>query len=592
MDDTSPPKRAPRVPLAVSGIQVNFCKNPRCMNFGRPASPDVQSRGRGAMDGNQDTYRILGASRKRTNLGCNLCGETPPLKSNLAISEELIRLSRYLEPNQIPSCPAESCPNHSVNILVPKAYYSFGKTKSGSQRYRCRECGVTFAVGGATIRQKRPEINETVFKFLVNKMPMNRIMEVAGISASTLYGKIDFIHQQCLSFVASHERRFPDLPIRRLYLSVDRQDHMLNWKAANDKRNVILSAVGCADNKTGYVFGIHVNYDASLNAERVEREALEFGDNSQRTPFRRYARVWLAQDYMESLEKNVKLKAAKRRLRDNIQAEYDDSVDREDIEASEAQTFETGLPYAGMQVHSEYTMYAHFLLLKRLLGNVEKVRFFLDQDSGIRAACLSAFWPDILEKRCDAFYVRVNNRLTVNMKRRLKADSNKELDAFRATSSAYTDLTDRELRHVVIKERLQELVNIGKWNDRWLFYPFPDMSEPEKAICWLTDLQDHSYDADHLAWLYSKGTLHGIDRFFMQTRRRLSLLERPISSASGEGRKWYGYNPYNPAMVGKMLDIFRVFYNYIEAGKDKMTPAMRMGLMSSPSVYINVLETT
>jgi hypothetical protein len=27
-----------------------------------------------------------------------------------------------------------------------------------------------------------------------------------------------------------------------------------------------------------------------------------------------------------------------------------------------------------------------------------------------------------------------------------------------------------------------------------------------------------------------------------------------------------------------MLDIFRVFYNYVEVGKDKETPAMRLGL--------------
>jgi hypothetical protein len=27
-----------------------------------------------------------------------------------------------------------------------------------------------------------------------------------------------------------------------------------------------------------------------------------------------------------------------------------------------------------------------------------------------------------------------------------------------------------------------------------------------------------------------------------------------------------------------LLDIFRVFYNYIEAGMDKNTPAMRIGL--------------
>ena len=31
-------------------------------------------------------------------------------------------------------------------------------------------------------------------------------------------------------------------------------------------------------------------------------------------------------------------------------------------------------------------------------------------------------------------------------------------------------------------------------------------------------------------------------------------------------------------MVGKLLDIFRVFYNYAEPGADKQTPAMRLGL--------------
>jgi hypothetical protein len=249
------------------------------------------------------------------------------------------------------------------------------------------------------------------------------------------------------------------------------------------------------------------------------------------------------------------------------------------------------LPDKGMQVHSEYTLYAHFLLLRKLFVNVEKIRFFVDQESGIRAACLSAFWEDVLGKRCDAFYVRVSKDLTINQKRRLKADSTKALAEFRASSAAYEHLNDRDLRHIVIKERLAELVDIGKWHDRWLFYPFPDMSEPEKAICWLTDLRDRSYDDDHLAWLYSKGTLHGIDRFFMQVRRRLSLLERPISSASNEGRTWHGYSPYNPVNVVKLLDIFRVFYNYIEIGDDKKTPAMRLGIASMYS-YSDVLNSS
>ena len=31
-------------------------------------------------------------------------------------------------------------------------------------------------------------------------------------------------------------------------------------------------------------------------------------------------------------------------------------------------------------------------------------------------------------------------------------------------------------------------------------------------------------------------------------------------------------------MVAKLLDIFRVFYNFVEVGKNKQTPAMRLGL--------------
>ena len=75
-----------------------------------------------------------------------------------------------------------------------------------------------------------------------------------------------------------------------------------------------------------------------------------------------------------------------------------------------------------------------------------------------------------------------------------------------------------------------------------------------------------------------KASLHGIDRFFMQVRRRLSLLERPIATASKSRRMWYGYSAYNPTNIVKLLGIFRVFYNYCATGKDGKTPAIRLGL--------------
>lgn len=568
-----------RIPAAIGGIQVNFCKNPLCSNYGIPASNERQARGRN--QSNTDSYTLSGGHsghRHRSFLLCKKCGEYPPIKSNLGIFEELERMENCFSAPPEPSCPNVRCENHGLPISTPKAYYSFGKTKSGSQRYRCRLCETTFAVGRPTLRQKRPEVNESVFKLLVNKVPFNRIMEVADISASTLYGKIDFIHKQCLVFAAAQESRLRGMEISRLYLSVDRQDYMINWPHASDKRNIVLSAVGTADNDSGYIFGCHLNYDMRLGSQFVEADATDLGDHDVPPPFRRYARLWLSSDYEESLKGKAATSAKRKQLLADIETVYNDNQQRDDIERPDTKDTEVALPFSGIQVHSEYTLYGHFFFLKRLLPCVEKFRFYMDQESGIRAACLAAFCDEVLQKRSDAFYVRVNKELTINQKRRLKAESDRELNRLRESSAAYADLFDKDLRHILIRERMKHLVGIGKWNDRWLVYPFPDMSEPEKAICWLTDLHDKSYDADHLANLYSKATLHGIDRFFMQIRRRISLLERPISTSSAGNRRWYGYGPYNPAVVVKLLDIFRVFYNFVEIGKDKKTPAMRLGL--------------
>jgi hypothetical protein len=37
-----------------------------------------------------------------------------------------------------------------------------------------------------------------------------------------------------------------------------------------------------------------------------------------------------------------------------------------------------------------------------------------------------------------------------------------------------------------------------------------------------------------------------------------------------------------PENLAKVLEIFRVFYNYCKTGDDKKTPAMRLGLAKGP----------
>jgi hypothetical protein len=405
---------------------------------------------------------------------------------------------------------------------------------------------------------------------------------VSGLTAPTLYGKIDFLYRQCLAFAASRERALRELVLPRLRISVDRREYMVNWVHAHDRRNLVLRAVGSADNDSGYVFGMHIAFDPELEPAAVERDVAATADDKRPYPHRRYARVWLKKDYDEALDEMAEEAARRRRafgrkLTDKIDAAYAASEAREDTEVADLKAKDQRLPERGMQVHEEYTLYAHFFFLRHLLQNVGKLRFFLDQESGIRAALMAAFSDGVIERRVDGFYVRTAKEMTVTEKRSLVT---KARAIFKAFEDAHPAMAPHEIQVEMMKAEIARAVKIGKWSDRWCTHPWPSMQEPDKKACWLTDLGD--YDVDHQARLYLRASLSGIDNFFQRVRRSLNPLERPISTASRASRVWHGYSPYNPRLVESLLTIYRVMHNFVEKGKDGKTPAMRLGLAAAP----------
>lgn len=571
------------MPPEAGCIQVNFCKNPVCPNFGVHPEP-VVPRGQPAHGGRGGRHKITGLGKGAPALYCKACKEAPPLKSNVGIHEELERIGAYLAPPRPPSCPDPGCANHGVPAGTKGAYRRHGTTRGGSIRYLCKRCGGLFSVPKATTGQKAPEKNALVFKLLVNKAPFRRLCDLAGISTGTLYPKIDFLYRQCLAFAGECERGLEALSKRRVYASVDRQDYLVNWNHRGDKRNVQLTAVGSADNDSGYVFGMDLNFAGGLDPREVEQDAIACGDYELSAPFRKYARLWLERDYLAPTRRGGGSRP-KAGLAAEIENTYAEALQRPDVESPDSPSALRRLPANGMQVHSDYTLYAHFQLLRRLFAATGKVRFFLDQESGIRAACLAAFHERVRDETCEAFYVRINKDLTVDKRRRAMRKSR---EAFKKVRAAHPGLGETEVKLLLIKERMRAARQFGHWRDRWVAHPFPNMSEPEKAVCWLTDRGQ--YDEDHRAWLYNRASLHGIDRFFMQVRRRLSLLERPIGSASSLGRIWYGYSAYNPEIIVKVLAIFRVYYNYVLTGGDGKTPAMRLGLAGAPVTHESVIN--
>jgi transposase-like protein len=575
-------------------VQVNFCKNVECLAFG--VSETLHRVRRPKNTPAQPGDYIQSGEANRVRMKCSVCGSKNPVRSNAAVAEEFARLSAHIFDKPVPSCPHEDCDNYGSPVTEPGLYARNGKTPSGTPRWRCNSCRKTFAgIAAPQARQRKPHKNRDVFALLMNKMPLKRIAEVAGIDPKSVYGKIALIHRQCIAFSGHREQLLVQgMALPKMYVAVDRQTHNVNWSNRKDRRNVALSAIASADLGSGYVFGFHLNFDPALDPVAVEEDAAAIGDLGRDEAFRKHARVWLSSDYDAAIEASKGRRAKAKELKGGAEFEadleldiddgYAESAERRDVEVAEQATGDTQLPPQGVQLRDQYTMHGHFHLLAALLQNAEKVRCYMDQDSGMRAAFFGAFADRINQRTADGWWVSIKKDFTVVQKERAVQKAKALLNE---AAAAHPLLKQKELELVLMKEAMEHPVAIGSYDDLWVSHPVPNMSEPVKKVCWLTNLQD--YDEDQEARLYLRASLHAVDRFFMQARRRLSLVERSIVTASSERRVWHGYSAYRPENLAKVLEIFRVFYNFCKVGDDKQTPAMRLGLAKAPIPLEDVL---
>ncbi|EJG0969542.1 IS1 family transposase [Vibrio parahaemolyticus] len=586
-------KSKERIPLKEADIQVNTCKNPKCSQFG--LEPELRHSIIHDLNDGQPKrdpfYAISGLAADTPGLKCKACNVISPIKSNKGVHQEYKRLSLYLE-SQKHTCPNHECSNHLLDVNSnPKSYYKFGST-NGSQRFQCKLCRKTFSTGSKRRTQRKSEKNKLIYSLLVNKVPVRRCCEIAGISPSTFYKKVDWLYEQAQGFVQLRERKLLEqISIDRLYLSTDRQVQATNWLSRSDKRNTEILGIGTADNRSDYVLGWHFNFDPSLKPHNIESETLALADYEKAIPFRKYAHLWLSQDYEKAIQESQGRKKPNPQgsLIGEIEDKYLVEQDRVNIESSELLDNTVMLPSSGMLVRSEYTMYAHFKLMSDLLRNVEKVRFYLDQESGIKNAFMHSFQDRVNTGTADAFYVKATKDLTVDQKRMLERQCHHYIKS--KFGVIYSQLSFKEKQSIIqqlVIDEIPRIKRIAGSKEDWLTYPMVTRSEPEKMVAALTDIS--RYSLEHQANLYKLATLHGIDRFFMQARRRVNLLERPFSVGANARRVWYGYNAYNPEMIIKVAELYRLFYNYIhDARGDKKTPAMRLGLAKGKVTYEKII---
>lgn len=582
--------RIDAVARPVAGIQVNHCKTPGCKQFGITPLDS-------GWDPSWPGYRVQ-VHELTPNIRCLACNRHTTTKSNLGIAEELERITVAYAPRQR-SCPTPGCPNEAHAAPDAARYQRFGSSSRGSGRFRCKQCKRTFTVAKrATIRQRRPELNELIFKKLINKAPMRRLCEELEISPAVLYNKIGYIHRQCVLYNLAMERKLEGgKQLRRLYLSSDRQDYVFNWGSQLDRRNVTLRAIGTADNVSGYVFGMHLDFDPDAKPEIVEKLARAAGDLDRPIYERKFARLFLLSDY--DSDRTLRMRVANAQKGGYAEGPKHKAYAAELVRRQEARAAESRepleekpsgepvgkVPPTGMQVRSDYSMFAHFHHLQRLVGQAGKLRFFLDMDGSILAAAIAAFRDKFKAGEADAFYIKIMKEMTVQQKKNAVSLGQRPLGDY---MDEHPDASRAEARHAVLMATLKKRFPDDKFGGEWIAHPFPNMSEPDKQIQYCTD--QGGYDADHFARLLLRASLHAIDRYFMLVRRRINMFERPIRTSNRGLRSWYGYQGYNPAVGAKLLEIFRVYYNCLKRGDDGKTPAMRLGLVDKRGTYADVLS--
>lgn len=544
-----------KIPQSSGSIQLNSCSNLSCSNYGIEATNPLISDYPNKIPpltalGND--YEL--SHQKKDNqlvLTCQRCNKSTILFNNKSVKEEYLGLSGYYEElSETPSCKNTDCLNYGVSVLdEPDEYAKNGKNETDAQRYKCKRCNKTCTIPSAKTpysRQKKAFKNVDLFMNLVNKVPLNRILELNNIKPKVLYDRIDYFYKQCRKFSRAKNKHIARKDFGDLRLSSDRQHYITNWRKAGDKRNVRLYNLSTTDEASSYVFLSSLNFDPNAVVSDINQLAFDSGEYDTPVAWRKFAKY---------------------RLDDN---DADEPLD------PKVNPRKGGKKTKGMQVLESYTLAAHFVYLKELLANTKTLTLYNDSEGSIANTIKNIFKNRIEDNSLESFIVSIDKNKKGKsraMKEELSEIASKDFKKFKINNPT---LSDFQAKSEFFKYNWNNSITTKKGT--WHAHPTPSAEEPDKVINWITERAGKNID--EITPLMVMATLNATDRFFQSLRRRITFFERSITSASGvksAASKWSGYAAYNPAVLVKLLEIFRVYYNFVLTGKDGKTPAQRLG---------------
>lgn len=571
-------------------IQYNTCPNPLCKNHGLEQEKfNIKSKpSRYKLDGIKTEKKII----------CNpdrVEPDSPPTGgcststfSNWSLAEEIERLIRI---NQITPIEKEyefhshgcSTKSHTPKTN-PKSFYKRGTNAAKAEQFQCKECKKYTNVSpnktrNSTYNQKRNEILPMFAKLLINKTPINRTCEILNIGKGTYYQKLEWLYRCCLEFLETRETKpLADKHFPEMWITTDKLHYVLNnvlKKGRGKNRGILIEdkqlttyIVASADKKSRYVFRTDICFDWEKSLDEITIETNQYKEDHLRSFSRKNERFGIYATAPCPPSKNDTQSTA----------EYNQELNK----------FNQRRHYVdGLHVNSGYTSLAHFWLLRNTLS-VDRWRFVSDDDTSTKPAVARIFSDKIRTGYAHHFLCLTDKTLTRKQAKAEYMEAIKELIKWaKSKSLSYDNISQLALW------QLEDTLAVHSFHDkhiavnseiyftqakRRLKHPIPTSDRGHRLLDVLTDtgrLTDFQ-----LAYLLEQVNDNAINSFFQIVRRRLSILERPLVTARGDGKS-YIYSNFNPKYSQMAITILRTYYNFcmpFASGGIKLTPAQRLGI--------------
>lgn len=585
-------------------LQFNKCYNPFCKWYGLPqkrydeikSKPSRYKLGQSGLKGSVEP-RISCNSLLDTSIPGESLGNTSEVVSNWSVGEEIKRLITINSVTPVEKdyvFHRDGCSNNVTNPFQNKeVFYKRGKSTSNSTKYQCKECKKITNIlpskeESFSYHQSRNEVLIPLIKDLLSRTPVKRTCEKLDIASGTYYNKLEWIYRKCLEFLERREtEQLSNKNFDEIWLNTDMMIYNLNnikvkgkGKAINigikeKKLQTYLLASG--DLKSGYVFRSDIAYDFTTSLDDIERDTKEnFCDHSY-----------------SFLRKNDRLKysyAPQPPTQFDVQmnTEYED----------ELELFENRKSYVeGSHVKSKYTSLAHYWLIKKMI-NSSKWYFVSDDDATLEASIFRIFSANIEDKQSHYFTCQVDKSFTLEESGKIFFKNRMDLIKWSRDNDyngmSIIDIAQKKLELDLSTHEFYEYKNINGINypsrgSNPIKSPLSDKDEGDRIINCITDISGISIG--ELAELLVQVNSRTINNYFQQIRRRVSILERPLVTARGDGKS-YIYANYNPKYAQHVITIFRTVYNFCWATKSNgelQTPAQRLGLTDKIFDYKDII---